>query len=161
MSMKRLAGLFMLVYLLLIAILPLSIYGTSKLSAAITEPLRAETFSSFEKAGEVFSLEAITKQDGFFDKMDALKKKAVDVIRFAGNATPDIAGSVARLTVIKVFDGIVFPLLCFAFLVWLVRGVLYPLLGLSESSLARDDLKHIREVLTRKSQIEKNKPEVE
>jgi len=160
-SMKRLAGLFILVYLLLIAILPLSIYGTSKLSAAITEPLQAETFASFDKAGEVFSLDAITKQDGFLDKVDAIKKKAVDVIRYSGTATADIAGSVARLAVIKVLDGIVFPLLCLVFLVWLVRGVLYPLLGLSEGSLARDDLRHIGELLARKSQPEKMTPEVE
>ena len=160
-SIKRLAGLFILVYLLLIAILPLSIYGTSKLSAAITEPLRAETFATFQKAGEVFSLETITRQDGFLDKVDAIKKKAVDVIRFSGNATADIAVSVARLAVIKVLDGIVFPLLCLAFLVWLVRGVLYPILGLSEGSLARDDLKHIGELLTQKSHKEKNESEVE
>lgn len=158
---KRLAGLFILVYLLLIAILPLTIYGTSQLSAAITEPLQAETFASFEKAGEVFSLDAITKQDGFLDKVDAIKKKAVDVIRYSGSATADIAGSVARLTVIKVLDGIVFPLLCLAFLVWLVRGVLYPLLGLSEGSLARDDLRHIGDLLTRNSQPEKKTPKVE
>ncbi|MDD2599696.1 MAG: hypothetical protein PHO37_10765 [Kiritimatiellae bacterium] len=147
---KRTAGLFLLVYLLFVAILPLAIYGTGQLSKTITEPLRAETFKSLEQVGAVFSLEAITQQDGFLDKMDAIKKKSVEIIRFCSKATADIASSVAKLAVIKVLDAIVFPLACLGFLIWLVRGSLYPALGLSDRSLARDDFRYIEGMLTKR-----------
>lgn len=144
---KRIAGLFLLTYLLLVAILPLTIFGTGQLSRTITEPLRAETFQSFDRVGNVFSLESITKQDGFLDKADAIKKKSVEIIRFCGSATASIAGSVAKLAVVKVLEGVVFPIASLAFLIWLVRGTLYPVLGLSDRSLARDDLRQIGNVL--------------
>lgn len=150
-GIKRTAGLLLLVYLLFIAILPLAIFGTGQLSATITEPLEIDTFKSFDHVGQVFSLEAITKQDGFLDKMDAIKKKSVEIIRFCGGATADIASSVAKLAVIKVLDAIVFPLACLGFLIWLVRGSLYPALGLSNSSRSRDDFRQIIETLTDKA----------
>lgn len=146
-SMKRMAGLFLLTYLLLVAILPLTIFGTGQLSRTITEPLHAETFQSFNRVGEVFSLDQITDEDGFKDKLEAIKKKSIDVMKFCGTATADIAQSVAQLAVIKVLEGIVFPLVCFAFLIWLVRGVLYPALGLSDKSLTCDDFRRIGGVL--------------
>lgn len=150
-GIKRTAALFLLVYLLFIAILPLAIFGTGQLSKTITEPLLVETFKSFDHVGQVFSLEAITKQDGFLDKMDAIKKKSVEIIRFCGGATADIASSVAQLAVIKVLDAIVFPIACLAFLIWLVRGALYPALGLSSSSRSREDFQLIKKILTERT----------
>lgn len=145
---KRIAGLFLLTYLLLVAILPLTIFGTTRLSHTITEPLRAETFASFERVGKVFSLESITQQDGFFDKVDAVEKKAAEIIRFCGRSTAEIAGSVAKLAVVKLLEGLVFPLACLVFLIWLVRGTLYPALGLSDRALAPADYRRIRDSLT-------------
>lgn len=157
---RRIAGIFLLVYLLFIAILPLTIFGTARLSKTITEPLRAETFRSFAHIGWVFSLESVTRQEGFLDKVDAIKEKSVEVIRFCGRSTADIAGSVAKLAVVKILEGIVFPLVCFAFLVWLVRGSLYPALGLGDRSLARDDFHRIGQLLAGEAKA-KPKPEIE
>lgn len=150
--LKRTAGLLLLVYLLFVAILPLAIYGTGQLSKTITEPLYDETFKSFEQVGLVFSLAAIIKQDGFLSKMDAIKEKSVEIIRFCSTATADIASSVAKIAVIKILDGIIFPLACLGFLIWLVRGTLYPALGLSDRSLAREDFRHIEKVLIHRTQ---------
>jgi hypothetical protein len=158
---KRIAGLFLLTYLLLVAILPLTILGTGRLSHTITEPLRAETFSSFDRVGRVFSLDSITQQDGFLDKVDAVKKKAAEIIRFCGSATADIAGSVAKLAVVKLLEGVVFPLACLAFLIWLVRGTLYPALGLSDKSLAAADFRRIGDLLSGGGHQKKQTPDVE
>lgn len=142
-AVKRCAGFFLLGYLLLVAILPLTLFGTARLAGTITEPLRADTARSFERVGQVFSLESITKSDKFLDKLDAVKQKAVEVIRFCGPATAEIAGSVAKLAVVKVLEGVVFPLACLAFLIWLVRGTLYPVLGLSDRPLCGEDLRKL------------------
>jgi len=161
--LRRMAGLFLLTYLLLAVILPLTIFGTGELSRTITEPLRASTFESFDRIGEVFSLEAITRQEGFLGKADSIQKKAVEIIRFCGTATADIAGSVAKLAVVKVLEGVVFPVACLAFLIWLVRGTLYPALGLSDRSLARDDYQRIGRFLEGavKAQTEAKPPDAE
>jgi hypothetical protein len=148
-TFKRIAALCLLGYLLFVAILPLTIFGTSRLAHSITEPLRAQTFQSFSAWGRVFSLDDITKQTGFIAKVDAVKGKAEEIIRFCGSATVDIASSVAKLAVVKVLEGVIFPLGALAFLIWLVRGTLYPALGLSDRSLARRDLNRIEDFLKR------------
>lgn len=146
-AVRRCAGFFLLGYLLLAAVLPLTVFGTARLAGSVTEPLRADTARAFERVGQVFSLESITKNDKFLDKLDAIKQKAVEVIRFCGPATAEIAGGVAKLAVVKVLEGVVFPLACLAFLVWLVRGTLYPALGLSDRPLSGEDFRKLGEYL--------------
>jgi hypothetical protein len=94
---KRTAGLFLLVYLVLVAILPITIYGTSQLSKTITEPLRANVSQSLHRAQRVFSLESITQKDSLLDKIDAIKIKANEIINFCKSNSPDFAASLAKL----------------------------------------------------------------
>jgi len=143
------ATLFLLGYLLLVAILPLTISGTEFLSRTVVDPLRPDITAAFNKTGQVFSMESITQQDGFLDKVDAMKKKSAEIVRFCGTATVLIAASVAKLAVAELLQGIVFPLAWFAFLIWLVRGVLWPAMGLSDRSLVPNDLRGIKELLAK------------
>jgi len=93
----------------------------------------------------------INDHNGFLDKAGAVKEKAVEIIRFCEKATGEIAKSVVELIVANVLDGVVFPLTSLIFLIWLVRGTLYPAFGLSNRSLTNDDFGHIKTFLRAKN----------
>ncbi|MCU0857881.1 MAG: hypothetical protein MUC65_05690 [Pontiellaceae bacterium] len=155
-TLKRIAALCLLGYLLFTAIFPLTVFVTARLSQSITDPLREEIRQTFSAFSEVFSIDSITKQKGFTAKADAIKEKAEEIIRFCGSgAITALAQSVAKLAVVKVLEGVVFPLGALVFLIWFVRGTLYPVLGLSNKSLARSDLNKIEKFLKPKQQLQK------
>lgn len=130
---RKLAAFYFLGALLFAVLLPLTVFITSHLSGAITEPLRGAVARSFDNIGAHFNLESITSQSGFLDKADAIKNKAAELIKFSGQSVAVVAASVAKLAVVKILEGIVFPFASLAFLIWMVRGALYPALGLNDS----------------------------
>ena len=65
-------------------------------------------------------------------------------IKWALTAVADLAGSVAKLAVVKLLNGVVFPLASLLFLIWLVRSTLYPALGLDHKSLYLRDFAALR-----------------
>jgi hypothetical protein len=88
--------------------------------------LRAEVAATFERVGSICSLRGLQDCAGVEDKAQFVSAKAREMGAFAWEATGDVAGAVAKLAVVKVLSGIVFPLLSLGFLVWLVKGVLLP-----------------------------------
>jgi hypothetical protein len=142
-SAKRIGAFCLLGYLFFALVLPLTVFCTAALSDRITEPLKTDVTLSFDRVGKIFSMESITEQDAFLDKVDAMRGKAVELIRFSTRSAAFIAGKVARLAVVKILEGVVFPLSAFAFLIWLIRGTLYPALGLSERPVAERDLRRL------------------
>lgn len=141
--LRRLAPLFLLCALLFAVILPLTVAGSAYLSRNTTDKLRDEMWTSFDKIGQVFSMEKFHAADELKDKAVILKDKIVEIGRYSKDAVGDVASSVCKLAAIKLLNGIIFPLATLAFLIWLVRGCLYPALGLSEHPLASEDFRRL------------------
>jgi hypothetical protein len=136
---RRIGGMCLLAALLFWVLLPLTIFSASKLSEMTTEPLRRSMWQSFDRVGRVFNLKAFHRAEGVKAKADALRQKSLELMQVAGKTTADVATSVAKLAVVQILDGVVFPFLSLLFLIWLVRGTLYPALGLGPPGLARRD----------------------
>lgn len=143
-SVERISKMTLLAAIVFLLVLPSSVYLAANLSQATTAPLEASLFSSFEEAGRHFDVSQFHRIDKITDKAKFLYDKSLELMQYSLTATKDIALSVARLFVIKLLNGVVFPLGALAFLLWLLRGVLYPALGLTQTGLAREDFRNLK-----------------
>lgn len=141
---RKLGGMCLLGALLFSIILPLTVNLSSRLAHATTDPLRTSVRARFQELDRIFSLKEFHNAEGIVDKAKALKNKMASVTEWAPRAVANVAGSVAELAAAKVLDGIVFPLGSLLFLVWIVRGILFPALGLSASSMYAHDVEALR-----------------
>ena len=155
--LKRLSALFLLAALLFLLVIPLSVAGSAFLASQTTDPLRSGLWESFDRVGKVFSMDKFYAAKETKEKATVLADKLLEIGTFAKDATGDVAMSVCKLAAIKVLNGIVFPLVSLAFLIWIVRGCLYPALGLSDRSLATDDLAGLRKWIQKKEAEVPNK----
>ncbi len=151
----RVARMCLLIALVFMLILPLTVYLSGHLSNATVAPLEDELFTSFRHAGEAFSLRGFPESGGVGEKARFLYDKSVHLMKYALESAAEIAGSVAKLIVSKVLSGVVFPLGILGFLVWLVRGAFYPIMGLSQGGLAGSDLLKLAELVNPRKQEEK------
>jgi hypothetical protein len=142
-SMKRLGALLLLGYSLLAVVVPLTVCLAGTLSSSITEPQYTSISQAFEEVGKTLSMKDVLEKDGFIDKAVATKEKVKDIIKFCLDSTTNFAGSVMRLVVVKLLEGVIFPLGSLVFLIWLVRGTLYPALGLGQATLAERDVRRL------------------
>lgn len=126
--LRRVSAIGLTLSAVLLLLLPLTVRFTAHLSSVTTEPLRREVRQSFEAIGEAFSLQELNRQPTFKARADYLVERVRQMADYAAGAVATLAGAIAKLAVIKLLNGIVFPLLSVALLVWLVRAVLYPLL---------------------------------
>ena len=157
-ALGRMAKMTLLVALVFLLILPLTIYLAAHLSEATTTPLQESLFASFDEAGQHFDISGFHSAEKITDKAKFMYDKSLELMKYSLTATQDIAVSVAKLFVIKLLNGAVFPLASLAFLVWLLRGVLYPALGLSPKGLSRDDFTRLTKgLLTSNRSIKKQR----
>jgi hypothetical protein len=123
---RRVAGMAGVGAAVLMIVLPLTIRFTSYLGERTTAPLRAEVTASFAHIGRVCSLRGLQDCSDIQEKARFLTAKMREIGAYAWEGTGEVAGAVAKLAVVKLLNGIVFPLLSLGFLVWLVRGMLLP-----------------------------------
>lgn len=145
--LHRLGAIFLLCALLFLLIIPLTVAGSAYLACHTTAPMRESVSASFQKIGKVFSLERFHATDDLKEKAVVLKDKLSELGLYAKDAISDVAFAVCTLAAVKLLNGVVFPLASFGFLIWLVRGCLWPVLGLSERPLAGDDLRRLSDLL--------------
>jgi hypothetical protein len=129
--LQRLAAMCLLVALLFYLVLPISIWTSAWLSERSTANITEEYEATFDELAAKFSMHEVNQSKGFLSKADGLKDKADELVNYveAGGAR-DLGRSVIYVTVAYTLDGIVFPLLTLLFLLWFIRGSLYPMLGL-------------------------------
>jgi hypothetical protein len=72
------------------------------------------------------------------EKANFLKYKLTEMSRFSKDELSTVILAICQLVAVKVVSGVFYPLVMLAFLIWLVRGCLYPALGLSERSCVQD-----------------------
>lgn len=145
---RRVAAMCFLLAVVLYVVIPLSVSTASFLSDAATEPLEHMYKPVFERLGKIFGLESVIRAEGMPEKAERMKGKAEELIGFVqrGGVT-QAAQAVFYVTVVYVLDAVVFPLGSLLLLVWIVRGVLSPALGLSSVGGAREDIRRLRDAL--------------
>jgi hypothetical protein len=129
-TVQRFGALFLLCALLFLLLVPLTVTGSAYLARRTTDPMRQDIQDTFTKIGALFTMDRYHAAAGVSEKAAALKDKLAELGRYAKDTPSEVTLAVCKLAVVKLLNGIVFPLASLAFLIWLVRGCLYPALGL-------------------------------
>lgn len=154
-SIRKVGSIIFISSLILFVVLPLTIFCTSFISNHTTEPLKKDLWKSFDDAGKIFSIDAYYEAKGIKEKTAAILEKIPEIIRYATNSVVEVTINVCKLSVIKLLNGLIFPLLSFLFIIWIVRGILFPVLGLSDKSLAKKDIVNFINILQSKKEKSK------
>lgn len=127
--LQRMGGIFVLCWLIIVAVLPLTLAGTAFLTERTTAHMRADIEKTFERVNTVFNMEGFTQTTELSEKANYLKQKLTEVSRFAREELSTVTLAICQLLAIKMLSGVLYPLLMLAFLIWLIRGCLYPALA--------------------------------
>ena len=156
-AIRKIRDFSLLISLTFLFIMPLSVYFSGKLSNITTKPLEATLFTTFDKVQQFTDMTAYKDMEDFSDKAEYLFKKSNDLIKWAlWEAPKDVVSSSIEWFIIKFLNGIVFPLASLLFLVWMVRDILYPVLGLSDKGLARGDIEKMWAILNSNNRHKEN-----
>jgi uncharacterized membrane protein len=153
---RRIGGILLLCWILIVALLPLTLAGTAYLSERTTAHMQKNIDTTFQRVHTVFNMEGFSTASDLSEKATFLKTKMADISRFAREELSTVVMAICQLVAVKVISGVVYPLLMLAFLIWLIRGCLYPTIGLSEHSTAAADLQRLKGWIQEK---ESKKPE--
>ncbi len=134
-TFKRMAGMMLLIALLIYFVLPLSVQGAAWLSHHSTAKMTVEYEQTFHELSATFGTSDIESAKGMKQKAEVFKSKADELINYVEDGGLKKVGKGAvYVMVVYILDGIVYPVLMMFFLIWLIRGTLYPSLGLSRES---------------------------
>jgi hypothetical protein len=73
-------------------------------------------------------MEGFTSVPELSEKANFLKAKLSEISRFTREELGTIILAICQLVAVKVLSGVFYPLLMLAFLIWLIRGCLYPVI---------------------------------
>jgi len=121
-------------------ILPLSVWGASKLSQVITQPGIEEAQQGFERAKQALFPEEQQNLDGMVAKLHHIQERFEQISIFLKEKTKDMVIWSIKLITGYIFDCVVFPLALFTFLLWMTRSTMGYLLQKSAQSTLRDDI---------------------
>jgi len=130
--LRRIGGILFLCWMLIVALLPLTLAGTAYLADRTTSHMQTYIDKTFQRVHAVFNMDGFSSASDMSEKATFLKYKLADISRFAREELSTVIMAICQLVAIKVISGVFYPLVMLAFLIWLVRGCLYPALGLSE-----------------------------
>jgi len=136
--LRRIGGILLLCWILIVALLPLTLAGTAYLAERTTAHMQADIEKTFKHVHAVFNMDGFTTATEMSEKASFLKYKLTEISRFAKDELSTVILAICQLVAVKVVSGVFYPLVMLAFLIWLVRGCLYPALGLSERSCAQE-----------------------
>jgi len=150
-AIKRIRDFTLLVSLTFLLVMPITVLFSASLSKAITSPLETEIIKDFEELAHETNLDGYRDREGYKEKAEFIFGKSQELVKwYLWDAQKKIISSSVKWLVLKVLNGIVFPLASLAFLIWMVRDVLYPTIGLSEKGMGSADLRELRRFLTAK-----------
>jgi hypothetical protein len=123
--------------LLLYLVLPLAVYGASRLSERITRPLIQQSYDAFGRVSRTFTHEAaedhlgddgkgasaIDAAMGVADRYERLKKRLRELEVYLGEQGKNLAGTTFQLIAAYLFDCVIFPLAFVAVLILFVKGL--------------------------------------
>ncbi len=128
---------------LLYLILPLAVFGASRLSERLTRPLIQESYDTFNQVSRTFTLNTVEheiSQDsgessalqtamGLNERYEHLKKRLRELEAYLGDQAKRLAGTTFQLIAGYLFDCIIFPLAFVAVLILFFRAMPGYLLG--------------------------------
>ncbi|MEI6646457.1 MAG: hypothetical protein WCP12_10510 [bacterium] len=160
--LRRIGGVLFLCWILIVAILPLTLAGTAYLAERTTAHMQADIDTTFKHIHEVFNMDGFTTANEMSEKASFLKYKLTEISRFAKDELSTVILAICQLVAVKVISGVFYPLMMLGFLFWLIRGCLYPVMGLRERSAAASDLQKLTgwlaQLSTRSAQQEAAEP---
>lgn len=154
-AVRKIRDFTLLISLTFLLILPLTVFFSGKLSEATTKPLEPSILKIFDKVGEIVDMTDYKDIEEYKEKAQYIFEKSNDLIKWSlwGYAIEVISSSIKWL-VIKLLNGILFPLASLVFLIWIVRDILYPTLGLSDAGLGHGDIQRLREFMIERKKRE-------
>lgn len=125
------------VVVLLYLILPLAVFGASRLSERITRPLIQESYDTFNQVSQTFTLKAVESeidQDadessaietamGLNARYERLKKRLVELDAYLSHQAKRLAGTTFQLIAGYLFDCVIFPLVFLVVLILFIKGM--------------------------------------
>ncbi|MBO7655206.1 MAG: hypothetical protein J6U40_09825 [Kiritimatiellae bacterium] len=108
--------------ILLMAILPLTVAGTSYLSKKTTQPARVEIQSSFDHIAKTLSMQKVEREKDPTKKIAILKQRISEIEQQSEPLLAEVTSTVCKLTAVKLLNGFAFPIVSLLFLVWLAKG---------------------------------------
>jgi hypothetical protein len=121
-------------------ILPLSVWGASKLSQVITQPGIEEAQQGFEQTKQALFPAEQQNPDGMIAKLQHIQDRFEQIATFLKDKTKDMVIWSIKLITGYIFDCVVFPLALFTLLLWMTRSTMRYLLQKSIQSTLRDDM---------------------
>jgi len=123
---RRIGGIFFLSWLLMIALLPVTLAGSAYLTERTTAHMQKNIDTTFQRVHSVFNMEGFSTASEISEKATFLKTKLTEISRFTREELGTVILAICQLVAVKVLSGVFYPLLMLAFLIWLIRGCLYP-----------------------------------
>jgi hypothetical protein len=134
-TVKRMAGMMLLIALLIYFVLPLSVQGAAWLSQHSTANMTVAYEETFDELSKTFALDTVESAEGMKQKAELFKDKADELILYVQDGgLKKVGKSAVYVMVVYILDGIVYPVLMMFFLIWFIRGALYPALGLANET---------------------------
>ncbi|MDH7499106.1 MAG: hypothetical protein QHH30_01810, partial [candidate division NC10 bacterium] len=141
--LRDLLGVAIVASLALYYLLPLSVWSASKLSQAITQSALEEAQKGFEEAKNILFPEDQQQVGGVVAKLKYMQDRIQHIAGYLKEKTKDMVVWTVQLITGYLFDCIIFPLILFALLLWLVRGIVRYLFEKGLQASLRDDLARI------------------
>lgn len=141
--LRDMLSVAIVVTLALYYILPLSVWGASKLSRTITQPAIEEAQNGFEQAKKTLFPDDQQRASGIVAKLKQIQDRIEQIAAYLKDETKDMVVWAIKLITGYIFDCIVFPLALFTLLFWLTRSVIRYLFQKNFQASFRDDLSQI------------------
>lgn len=124
-------------------ILPLSVWGASRLSSLITRPAIEEAQKGFEETKNTLFPDNQQTTDGIVAKLKQLPSRIQQIANYLKNKTMDMVVWSIKLITGYIFDCIVFPLTLFILMLWMTRSIMWYIFHKNLQSSIRDDISRI------------------
>lgn len=120
--------------------IPLSVWGASRLSSAITQPAIEEAQRGFRGARDALFPDSSDVTDGFLSRLQDLQDRVQQIATYLKYKTTDILVWTIKLIAAYLFDCIVFPVALFVLMLVLLRATMRYLLHRQLGRSLRADL---------------------
>lgn len=122
--LRDVLGVSIVATLALYYLLPLSVWGGSRLSSAITAPVIEEAEKGFQETRESLFPEDSQAVDGWIEKLKSIREEIEHTGIYLKERSKDLIVWTVKLIAGYLFDCIFFPVVLFLLLLWLIRAAM-------------------------------------
>jgi len=122
--LREVLGVSIVAGLAIYYVLPLSVWGASRLSRVITAPSLEQAEEGFEQTKDKLFPADPEDSDGWVKKVISIPERIEQIGTYLKEKTKDLTVWTIKIIAGYVFDCIVFPITLFILLLWLTRAVM-------------------------------------